>query len=84
MDSLHPSLMSDDRQKRLGQAIRAFRKETGKSQDKLAEEAGLDRTYISMLELGQASPTVMTLENVAKAMNTSASAILKRYEEGDA
>ena len=38
-----------------GKALRNLRKKTGKTQETLAFDAGLDRTYISMLELGQCS-----------------------------
>ena len=44
-----------------GRALRKLRLSFGKSQEALAYEAGLDRTYISLLELGRRSPTLDTI-----------------------
>ena len=41
------------------------------SQETLAFEAGLDRTYISLLELGRRSPTLDTMFSIAHALNIS-------------
>lgn len=54
-----------------GKALRGFRKATKSTQDALASEAGLDRTYISLLELGQRSPTLDTLFALCRALNIS-------------
>lgn len=48
----------------LGLAIRAFRKTSKKSQEQLAVDAGLDRTYISLVERGQRSPTFSTIYSI--------------------
>ncbi|HEY6257616.1 MAG TPA: helix-turn-helix transcriptional regulator [Xanthobacteraceae bacterium] len=42
---------------------------TGISQAELAERMGVDRAYISGLELGQRNPTVVTLWHIAKALD---------------
>ena len=47
------------------------------SQEKLADIAGLDRTYISMLERGTENPSVATIEKLALAMNTTGWEIFK-------
>lgn len=54
-----------------GKALRGFRKATKSTQDALASEAGLDRTYISLLELGQRSPTLDTMFALCQALNIS-------------
>ncbi|NNM65033.1 MAG: helix-turn-helix transcriptional regulator [Burkholderiales bacterium] len=54
-----------------GAALRALRKTAGKSQETLAWDAGLDRTYISMLELGQRSPTLDTMLALCAALGVS-------------
>lgn len=54
----------------LGDAIRAQREELGLSQEQLAFECGLHRTYISQLERGMKSPTVRVLFAIAKALKT--------------
>ena len=41
----------------------------GLSQEALAVDAGIDRTYVSRLERGLENPTVAVLEKLAKATN---------------
>ena len=53
---------------KIGQNICCFRKELGYSQEKLALEAGLDRTYIPKVEKGKINITINSLEKVAKAL----------------
>ena len=45
--------------------LRRFRKDRGLSQEALAHEAGLDRTYVSGLERGIRNPTVLVLSDLA-------------------
>ncbi|MCT4672252.1 MAG: helix-turn-helix transcriptional regulator [Prolixibacteraceae bacterium] len=47
--------------------LQQLRKENGMTQERLAELADLDVTYISLLERGKRQPTLHTLEKVAKA-----------------
>jgi transcriptional regulator with XRE-family HTH domain len=47
------------------------------SQEALASKAGLSVSYISMLERGQRTPPLDTLESIAKALAVSASALLQ-------
>lgn len=55
----------------LGDAIRAQREELDLSQEQLAFECGLHRTYISQLERGMKSPTVRVLFAIAKALKVT-------------
>lgn len=49
--------------------VRAARTAAGLSQEALAEAAGLHRTYISLLERGRRSPTlVATLDAIGRAL----------------
>lgn len=57
--------------KAVGSTIRDLRKSQGISQEKLAEKAGLHRTYIGALERGEKSPTVDTLVKIVLALNVS-------------
>lgn len=52
-----------------GSVLREFRKAASQTQEALAFDAKLDRTYISLLELGQRSPTLDTMISLAKALN---------------
>lgn len=51
------------------------------SQEKLAFESNLDRTYISMLERGIHQPTLNSLLALAEALNMKASELVRLVEE---
>lgn len=57
-----------DVRQRVGVNIRKFRNERGLSQEELAFECGLHRTYISGVERGIRNPTVVVLERIAMAL----------------
>ena len=57
-----------DVQQRVGINVRNFRKERRLSQEALAFECGLHRTYISGVERGIRNPTVVALEKIATAL----------------
>jgi len=50
------------------------------TQEQLAFEADLRRTYISILELGQQQPTLTTILKLSAALNTSAAALIEKVE----
>jgi transcriptional regulator with XRE-family HTH domain len=54
--------------KAFGEALRKLRKTSSRTQEALAFDAKLDRTYISLLELGQRSPTLDTIMALCKAL----------------
>lgn len=64
----------------LGEQLRAARLAREWSQEKLAEEAGISRNYVSLLELNQKSPTVDVLLAVCGALGVSAAEILAVVE----
>jgi len=49
--------------------IRRLRVQRGLSQEGLAVDAGIDRTYVSRLERELENPTVTILERLAKALD---------------
>lgn len=51
--------------------LKKLRAERGMTQEALAEKAGLSRSYIARLELGQQDPTLGTLEKLAKALKVT-------------
>lgn len=56
----------------LGQAIRAIRKDAGLSQKELAEAAGIDQSYLSMIESGQRrNPGTRIISRLALALQVS-------------
>jgi transcriptional regulator with XRE-family HTH domain len=64
-----------------GEVIRELRKAHQISQEKLAEGSNLDRSFISLLECGRKQPSLITIFQLAKALNLTASKILSLAEE---
>lgn len=60
--------MSEDVRRMVGRNVRRLRSAAGLSQAELAERMGVDRAYVSGLELGQRNPTIVTLWHVAEAL----------------
>lgn len=52
-----------------GNNVRKYRKNMHVSQEKLAEFAGLHRTYIGMIERAEKNITLINIEKIAKALN---------------
>ncbi|GJL85318.1 MAG: transcriptional regulator [Micavibrio sp.] len=63
--------------KKLGARIQKLRTGRGLSQEELAFEAGLHRTYISHVERGSRNITVVGLCKIAKGLGMDPSEILK-------
>ena len=53
---------------RVGRNLKKYRKEAGFSQEALALECELHRTYVSGVERGVRTPTVVVLEQLAKPL----------------
>ena len=60
-------------QEQFGQTIRQQRKKRNYSQEKLAELAGVHRTYIGMVERGEKNITLGNIEKFANALSMSIS-----------
>lgn len=58
-------------QLRFGQRLREIRRLSNTSQEQLANRAGLDRTYISLLERGLRNPSLECIERLAKALDVT-------------
>jgi transcriptional regulator with XRE-family HTH domain len=50
------------------------------SQEQLAEAAGLDRSFLSMVERGIQSPNVAVLFKIAEVLGVSAAEIIAKME----
>jgi transcriptional regulator with XRE-family HTH domain len=66
----------EDVRKTVGRNVRRLREEAGLSQEKLALEADLDRTYVSGVERGVRNPTVTVVARIAKALKTEPNKLL--------
>jgi len=65
-----------DVRSRLATNMKALRKERGWSQETLAGEAELDRTYISGIERQVKNPTITVAERIAKALGCTLGELL--------
>lgn len=63
--------------KKLGARIQKLRVEKGASQEQLAFDSGLHRTYISHVERGSRNITVLGLYKIAKGLDMEPYEILK-------
>lgn len=67
--------MSDHR-RILAENVRAARKALDLSQEALALEAGIDRTYISGIERGKRNPSLDLIAKLAERLSTTPAALL--------
>jgi len=61
----------------LGNNVRRLREDKGWSQDKLSEESGLHRTYISGIERGIRNPTIEIVYEIALALEVKPNQLLE-------
>lgn len=64
-----------------GQVLRELRKRQGLSQERLAQNAELERNYISLLELGRNSASIKTVFKLADALAISVSEFMALTED---
>lgn len=69
-----------DHRQAFGAALREQRTIRRLSQEELAFRAGMDRGYISLVELGQSSPTLDTLQKLCAALGLQCSVLILRME----
>lgn len=63
--------------KQVGLNVRRIRTERGWSQEELAFESGLHRTYISGIERGARNPTVTVIAELAEALKVAPADLLR-------
>jgi transcriptional regulator with XRE-family HTH domain len=63
---------------RFASNIRRLRSKRRLSQKALADHVGISVSYVSMLERGQRSPPLETIEKMARALKVTPSALLGR------
>ena len=67
----HPELAA------FGQAVRATRLEMGLSQEALADEAGIDRSYMGGIERGEHNLALINIKKIASALNQPVSELMR-------
>ena len=69
-----------DIRKALGKTVRELRLDKNLSQEKLAELASLDRSYISEIENPEKTASIITVYKLALAVDHKPSALLQKME----
>ncbi len=62
--------------KQLGKRVKKARTEAGVSQEELAWQCEIDRTYISKIERGIANPSFLILVRIAEVLKVRINAII--------
>ena len=66
----------------IGWNLRRLRVAKGLSQERLALESGIDRSYVGRVERGSENVTVSTLEAVATVLDVHVSELFREVKEG--
>lgn len=61
----------------LGKSLKQLRIARNASQEELAEDAGLDRTFVSRVERGVSNPTLFVLSNLCAALDVTLSELFE-------
>jgi transcriptional regulator with XRE-family HTH domain len=64
-----------------GKTLRKYRIKKDLTQEELGLDAGLRRTFISSLELGQKQPSLMTIHKLCLVLDISMSKFLQAVEK---
>lgn len=66
----------DQLRQNLGTNVKAVRKERKRSQEQLAFDADIDRTYVSQIERGVSNPSLQVLCKIAESLDTDVLTLL--------
>lgn len=61
-----------------GKMVRAYREQSGYSQEGLSNKARIHRTYIGGIERGERNPTLTMIHRLARALEISPSQLLEK------
>jgi len=64
-----------------GEVLRRYRSQRGITQEELAFQAGVDRTFVYRLERGVRQPTITTLIGMSRALGVSAADLVGDTEK---
>lgn len=69
--------MESDLRKQVGERLMSLRSDNDLSQEMLANQADLDRSYISRIERGIISPSVENLNKICNVLNITLSSFFQ-------
>lgn len=67
----------------MGRALRRRRQEIGKTMRQIAEQVGLSEGFISQIERGLSTPSLISLYNLASTLETSVDTLLAQVPQRD-
>jgi transcriptional regulator with XRE-family HTH domain len=70
----------DDAARRFGQQVCNLREQRGLSQEKLAEAAGVHRTFVGRVERGETNVTLFNILRIAKGLGVKASKLIESVD----
>ncbi len=82
-ESKAQSLKVKSLEKAFGLTLRRLRQDRLLSQESLGFESGYHRTYISLLERGQKSPSLQTIFTLSKALKIKPNELIRQVESRD-
>lgn len=74
--------MNRDFCRAFGIRVRELRSRIGWSQEKLADESGLHRTYVGGVERGERNPTLLIIKRLADALGVPPAELLRVDGQG--
>jgi transcriptional regulator with XRE-family HTH domain len=69
-----------DQRRTFGKILRQIRVQSGFTQETLGMESGIDRSYISLIERGESSPTLDTILQLCTALDISFAYLAAKFE----
>lgn len=66
----------------VGERLRELREDRGLTQERLAAEAGVHRTFVGKVERGESATTVDTVAVFCSAMDLSLAEFFESFDEG--
>lgn len=64
-----------------GIVLRELRRKAEFTQENLAFEAGIERNYVSLIELGRNQPTISVIFKLAKALDIEPNKLIRMVEQ---
>lgn len=66
-----------------GSRVRRLREQSSRSQEDLADDAGVHRTFIGRVERGETNATLTTLVRLARALEVDPSQLVEGLQVGE-
>lgn len=68
---------------KFGKSVRKFREEKSWTQEELADNANLHRTYIGMIERAEKNITLINIKKISDALNVPINKLMETIDNGE-